>query len=43
MIQLRSMMKMYDGVPKIPMIYRDSLVSCTIVVVFATMFEYLPS
>ena len=32
MIQLRSMMKMYDDVPKIPMTYGDSLVSFTVVV-----------
>ena len=31
MIQLRMMMKMYDDVPKISMTYRDSPVSCTIV------------
>ena len=42
-IMIRSMMKMYDGVPKIPMTYKDSLVRCTIVVVVATLVEYLPS
>ena len=43
MIQLRSMMKMYDDVPKLPMTYRVSPVSCTIVLVaVATMVEYLP-
>ena len=44
MIQLRSMMKMYDAVPKLPMTYRVSPVNCTIViVVVSTMVEYLPS
>ena len=43
MIQLRSMMKMHDDVPKIPMKYRDSPVSCTIVVVVADVVGYLPS
>ena len=37
------MMKMYDGVPKLPMTYRDSPVRCTDVVVVATVVEYLPS
>ena len=40
---LRSMMKMYDGVPKLPMTYRDSPVSCTVVVAVATVVEHLPS
>ena len=43
MIQLRLMMKMYDDVPKLPMTYRDSPVSCTVVVGVATMVEYHPS
>ena len=43
-IQLRSMMKMYDVVPKIPMTYRVSPVSCTILIVaVSTVVEYLPS
>ena len=37
-------MKMYDVVPKIPMKYRVSLVSCIVVIVsVATTVEYLPS
>ena len=28
-IQLRAMMKMNDDVPKLPMTYRDSPISCT--------------
>ena len=43
-VQLRSMMNMYDVVPKLPMTYRVSPVSCTVViVVVATIVEYLPS
>ena len=42
-LMLRSMMKMYDGVPKLPMAYRDSPVRCTFVVVVSTLVEYLPS
>ena len=43
-IQLRSMMKMYDVVPKNPMIYRVSPVSCTVVIVaVSTTVEFLPS
>ena len=43
-IQLRSMMKMYDVVPKNPMIYRVSPVSCTVVIVaVATTVDYSPS
>ena len=42
-LMLRLMMKMYDGVPKLPMTYRDSPVICTVVVVVATLVEYLPS
>ena len=35
---------MYDVVPKLPMTYRVSLVSCTVVIVaVATTVEYLPS
>ena len=37
-------MKMYDVVPKLPMTYRVSPVSCTVVVVaVVTAVEYLPS
>ena len=36
-------MKMYDDFPKIPMTYRDSSVSFTVVVEVATMVGYLPS
>ena len=43
MIQLRSMMKMIDNVPKIPMTYRVSPESCTIVVAVVFVVEYLPS
>ena len=43
-IQLRSMMKMYDVVSKLPMTYRVSPVNCIVViVVVSTMVEYLPS
>ena len=36
--------EMYDGVPKLPMTYRVSPVSCTVViVVVATTIKYLPS
>ena len=43
MIQLRLMMKMKDDVPKLPMTYRDSLESCTVVVAVVVVVEYLPS
>ena len=43
MVQLRSMMNMYDDVPKIPMTYRDSLVSCIVVMMVVLDVEYLPS
>ena len=43
MIQLRSMMKMYDDVPKLPMTYRDTSFSCTVVVMVVVYVEYLPS
>ena len=43
MIQLRSMMKMYDDVPKIPMTYIDSPLSCTVVMMVVVDVEYLPS
>ena len=43
MIQLISIMKMYDDVPKLPMTYRDSLVRCTYVVSISIVVEYLPS
>ena len=36
-------MKMYDDVPKLSMTYRDSLVSCTVVMVVFVDEEYLPS
>ena len=36
-------MKMHDVVPKLPMPYRDSPVSCTVVTVVAADIEYLPS
>ena len=36
-------MKMYDDVPKIPMTYRDSPTSCTVVVAVGNVVEYLPS
>ena len=36
-------MKMYGGVPKIRMTYRDSSVICIVVVVVTTLVEYLPS
>ena len=36
-------MKMIDDVPKIPMTYRISLDSCTVVVVVVIVVEYLPS
>ena len=42
-LMLRLMMKIYDGVPKLPMTYRDSPVICAVVVVVATLVEYLPS
>ena len=37
------MMNMHDGVPKLPMTYRDSLVSCTVVMMVFVDVEYLPS
>ena len=43
MIPLRSMMNMYDDVPKLPMTYRDLPIICTIVVEVSTMVEQLPS
>ena len=43
MIQLSSMMKINDDVPKLPMKYRDTPLSCTVVVAVATVVEYLPS
>ena len=43
MIQLRSMMKMYDDIPKLPMTYRDSPVICTHVMMVVVDVEYLPS
>ena len=36
-------MKMYDAVPKLPMIYRDSPVSCTVFGVVVANEKYLPS
>ena len=36
-------MKMHDIVPKLPMPYRDSLVSCTNVMMVVVDVEYLPS
>ena len=39
----RLIMKMHDVVPKIPMTYRDSPVSCTFAFVVAADEEYLPS
>ena len=43
MIQLRSMMTMSDDIPKLPMTYRDSPVSCTVVRMVVVDVEYLPS
>ena len=43
MIQLRSMMKMYDDVPKIPMTYRDSPIGCTVLMMVDVDVEYIPS
>ena len=43
MIQLRVMMNMYDDVLKISMTYRDSLVSCTVVMMVVVDVEHLPS
>ena len=41
---LRSMMKMLDNFPKLPMTYRVSPDSCTVVIVaISTSVEYLPS
>ena len=41
---LRLMKKIHDVVPKLPMTYRDSLVSCTVVVVVVVDdVENLPS
>ena len=42
-LMLISMMKIYDGVPNLPMPYRYSPVRCTVVVLVATLVEYLPS
>ena len=42
-IQLRLIMNMYDGVPKLPLTYRDSPVNFIVVVAVATVVEYLPS
>ena len=39
-VQLRSMMKMIDNVPKLPMTYRVSPDSCTVIIADV---EYLPS
>ena len=36
-------MKMKDDVPKLSMTYRDSPVSCTVVVTVVAVVEYLPS
>ena len=43
MIELRSMMKVKDDVIKLLMTYRDSPVSCTVVVEVVVVVEYLPS
>ena len=43
MIQLRSMMKIKNVVPKLPMTYKDSPVNRTVVVEVADVVEYLPS
>ena len=43
MFRPRSMMKMIDNVPKIPMTHRVSPESCTIVVAVVFVVEYLPS
>ena len=40
---LRLMMKMPDVVPKLPMTYRDSPISCTIVMMIVADVEYLSS
>ena len=40
---LRLMMKMHDVVPKLPMTYRDSPVSFTVVIMVVLDWEYLPS
>ena len=37
------MMNMHDVAPKIPMTYRDSPVSCTVVMMVFVDVEYLPS
>ena len=37
------MMKINDDVPKLPMAYRDSPVSCTVVMMVVVDVEYLPS
>ena len=43
-VQLRSMVKMYDVAPKIPVTYWVLPVSCIVVIVaVATTVEYLPS
>ena len=43
MIQMRSMTKMKDDVPKLPMTYRVSLDSCTVVVAIVVVVKYIPS
>ena len=35
-------MKMYDDVPKLPMTYRDSPISCIVVMMVVVDVEYLP-
>ena len=40
---MRSMMNMYDDVPKLPMTYRDSPVSFIVVMMVVVDVEYLPS
>ena len=42
-IQMRSMMKINDDVPKLPMTYRDSPISCTVMMMVIVDVEYLPS
>ena len=41
--KLRLMVKMHNGVPKIPMTYRDSPVNCTLVMMVFVDVEYIPS
>ena len=43
MIPLRSIMKMKDDVPKLPMTYRVSPDNSTVVVAVVVVVEYLPS